>query len=298
MKKFLVKATLAVCGTFAVVYAGLVFINNRNVAPTEQSRVRGSFAAAVDWLSVNRQQILQQNNVALWWMIQRSAEISRNPRLGSLFEEYRARYLERGRNIWRPMFYPGRWVVVESNDAAEFDDYQLHFLYAINCDPELATRPLILAQLDPSYCDAHPFRPACASHQLMGLRFMQRARCGDPRATEDAIRQLQTRVSRQLTWDPRVVDVYLQRVLMLTESGARNALKPVWLDRVLKAQQSDGGWAGIDSMLSLMDGKLSFGFDARGITFRPPVSDFHATAQGLLLMSLLLEGPSETGKSD
>lgn len=196
------------------------------------------------------------------------------------------------------MFYPGHWVVVGSNDQTGLHDYQLHFLYAINCDPELATRPLILAQLDPTYCDTHPFRPACATHQLMGLRFMQRARCGEPRATEDAIRQLQTRVSRQLTWDPRVVDVYLRRVLLLMESGARNAVKPVWLERILKAQQRDGGWAAIDSVLSLMDRKLSFGFDARGITFQPPVPNFHATAQGLLLMSLLLEGLSETDASD
>jgi hypothetical protein len=121
----------------------------------------------------------------------------------------------------------------------------------------------------------------------MGFRLMQQHGCGDPLATQEAVTALQHRIRRQLTWDPRVVDVYLQRVLMLVESGATSDVKPIWLHRLLDAQHTDGGWGGIDTLLVLPAGN-SIGFDARGLTFSKSPSNFHATAQGVWLMSLLL----------
>lgn len=151
--------------------------------------------------------------------------------------------------------------------------------------------------MDPGYCDSHFFCPACTTHQLIGFRMMQQSGCGDPLATQQAVAALQQRIHRQLTWDPRVVDVYIQRVLTLVESGAVSSVKPVWLQRILAAQHPDGGWGGIDPLLALPTGK-GIGFDARGFTFAAAKSNFHATAQGIWLMSLLLAKGQSVQVSD
>lgn len=286
MKKALPRLMLLAFGLLAALYAGLFYSNNRDRAWPEQADIEASFTAGVGWLVAHREKILEHGNPALWWMVQQAAGQSQDPALLALFADYHSRYLERGRNIWRPLFYPGRWEPITSAELADLPDYNLHFLYAISCDPELAQQPRIQAQLNADYCDRYPWRPACVTHQMMGFRFMQRAECGDAQATAAAVSQLHARIIRQLTWDPRVVDVYLQRVLMLVESGVQQRVKPVWLHRVLDAQLADGGWSAIDPLISL-PGNVGMGFDARGLTFKPPISDFHATAQGVMLMSLL-----------
>lgn len=295
MKKALLTLTLIALGSLAAGYAALFYANNRENAWPEQTRIRASFSAGVGWLSAHQEEILRHNNSALWWMVQQSAERTRNPTLLALFAEYRRRYLEQGRNIWLPLFFPGRWVPLTQDDTANFDDYQEHFLYAISCDPDLGQSPLIQAQLDTGYCNQYPLRPACVTHQMMGFRMMQRNDCGDAQATAAAIKRLQTRIVRQLIWDPRVVDVYLQRVLMLVETGAKQQVRAVWLNRVLAAQLPEGGWSETDPLLSLPGGHI-LGFDARGLTLKPARPTFHATAQGVWLMGLLLEDETDPGR--
>lgn len=268
-------------------YTTLVARHNRGAAPADTARLQQAFQASVDWLQAREEAILQNDNPALWWMIQQSAELTRHPTLAALFASYEQRYLAGRRGLWRPLFYPGRWSPFRSEDLHGFPDYNLHFIYAISCDAELGESPTVRAQLDPGYCAVRPWRPACATHQLMGFRFMQRSRCGDAQATRAAVDSLQRRIERQATWDPRIVDVYMQRVLMLVESGARDAVKPVWVQHILDAQRPDGGWAGVEPLLALPGGK-ALGFGPRGLSLSAARSDFHVTAQGVFLLSLLL----------
>ena len=95
----------------------------------------------------------------------------------------------------------------------------------------------------------------------------------------------------EATWDFRgVVDSYLQKILMLAESGAAERIKPIWLKRVINAQRIDGGWDDFDEIFPLNSGR-SFGWagwSAHGwMWIHRPKSNFHTTAQGLYLMSLL-----------
>ena len=293
MKKILVKLILAVTILGIAAAAALLFANNRPAERPRPEELRASLEAVIGWVDANREAILKQSNPVLWWMVQHSAEHTGDPRLQALFADYHARYLDNPRNLWVPLFYPGRWVPFRIEDIAHYPDYNLHFIYGIGCDAELAEHPVVAPQLRADFCDRYPLRPACVTHQLMGFRFMQLSGCGDPAATSAAVSELQTRIVRQLTWDPRVVDVYVQRVLMLVESGAAERVKPIWLRRVLDAQRADGGWAGIDPLLEL-GSAASVSFGPRGLAFGPPRSDFHATAQGLLLMSLLTQPASGT----
>jgi len=100
---------------------------------------------------------------------------------------------------------------------------------------------------------------------------------------------VQDGILSELRWDYRVEDAYLQKVWTLIESGRRNEVKPVWVRRILEAQEADGGWTGADIITPLPGGRALFwegGMRPR-MGLRPE-STFHATAQGLYLMALLL----------
>jgi hypothetical protein len=130
----------------------------------------------------------------------------------------------------------------------------------------------------------------------MGVRLAQRRGCFEPDVARQFVSTLQEKVVNQLVWDPRVVDVYIQRVLMLAESGMKQKIKPVWLQRVLDAQLTDGGW---DNFYHLFPINRAYYV---GITYMPTIrprkSNFHATAQGVLLLSLLERTPLTAKPAD
>ena len=274
-------------------YAYLVWQNNRAVAAPRQAELRATFDRSIDWLENNEDTIMTIHNEVLWWMLQQAAQHSADSRLQRLFGKYEEKQLKKAYgNVWRPLFYPGTWTPVRFENIASLPDYNQHFIYAISCDRELEQVPGIMAQNRAGFCDQHRLRPACVTHQLMGIRFLQRSGCGDPDELQDTVVQLQHRIQRQLTWDPRVVDVYLQRVLMLAESGNPDAIKPVWLQSVINAQRPDGGWSGLEPLLPVGNGRyLAIG--SRGFTIVRPASNFHATAQGVLLFSILAHAVTE-----
>lgn len=109
---------------------------------------------------------------------------------------------------------------------------------------------------------------------------------------ESHLAVLRDRVLTQLTWDFRVVDVYMQRVLMLVDTGAIDQVKPVWIRRVVDAQDNEGGWSGFQPLVPMW-GEVSMGFSARVLGVQGNKANFHATAQGVLLISLLLNGQVE-----
>ena len=120
----------------------------------------------------------------------------------------------------------------------------------------------------------------------MGIRLLQGSECGDPAQLDDAVQQLQQRIRKQLLLDPRVVDVYMQRVLMLEESGAGDLVKPVWIWNLVDAQRADGGWGSFDPLVPLGGGRY-FGYGSKFLAIKQLRSSFHMTAQGVLLFSLL-----------
>ncbi len=291
LKKTALAATVLIA-VAAGFYGYLLWQNNRPVQPPDNMEFRHALRAATDWLQRNETRLLPHNNPMLWRMIQRSAELTGDPYLRHLFAAYRARHVRDGRaGVWYPLFVEHAWIPVRYEDIVDLPDYNKLFIYAITCDSDLARQPDIASQLDAGFCGGLRLRPACATHQLMGIRLLQRKGCGEPEALADIVASLQERIRWQLVLDPRVVDVYLQRVLMLVESGAGERVKPVWLRRVLEAQSEDGGWSAGDPLLELPGGRV-VAFSGRGVTIGHLKSDFHATAQGVLLMSLLLYLPS------
>ncbi len=279
---------LSVLLVIVVVYAGLVWNNNRNAEAISKAEIQESFESGVNWLLEHKEKILKISNPMLWWMVQQSATISGDPRLKKLFSRYEVAHLKSRSNIWRPLFYENAWSPIRYETIRDYPYYNKHFLYALNCDKDLEQHSEIRMQNEADFCNRHPLRPACVTHQLMGIRMLQRKNCGDPDKLKNTVLVLQNRITKQLFYDPRVVDVYLQRVLMLIETGAGERVKPVWLREVINAQSEAGGWSGFEPLLPLPGDALALGFSARGISVQNRRDTFHATAQGVMIMSLLL----------
>jgi hypothetical protein len=270
-------------------------------APTD-AELRSSLARAAAWVVANRDSVSRENNPMLWLFVREAGRLSNDSRLTSLASQYQAQWT--GHTVSRFFFdSSGIEQMRESTILlpGDWQDYQRLFAYGATCNLPLRSDPDVIALLSPSGCGSGYvwFRyPWCRTHQLMGLRFVQRNHCEPDQETARTIKSVQDLILSELSWDFRVGDFYLQRVWTLVESGRRNDVKAIWVRRILSAQRSDGGWDGADVIVRLPGGRVVRWQD----TLTPhigsmPASNFHATAQGLYLMALLLNGAAVAGGS-
>ncbi|HJV60984.1 MAG TPA: hypothetical protein VJ743_08545, partial [Albitalea sp.] len=162
--------------------------------------------------------------------------------------------------------------------------------YGMSCEPTLANDEMVRGQMNLGWCSALTARrvlrqPKCVTHQLMGIMLLAQRRCGDATQLAALTRGLQDRIEDEMSLDIVMRDEYLQRVLMLYWTGVPEQVKPVWLRRVLRAQQPDGSWR----------------YDAQWTTPAPDepgdvVTGFHATAQGMLIVALALQQAAVQGR--
>lgn len=270
-------------------YAALVTSNNIGAEPPDRAGIAASLEQSLSWIDANRDQLLRQNNPMLWWMIRRAAETSGDVRLQLIYRDYLNRFIRsQPYSPWRPLFDAGLVSLERSLTVEALPDYNQYIIYGLTCDQTLGQTHTIQQQMATGFCRRHhPISPACVTHQMMGLYFRQQSQCGDIDTLERQMGDLQDRVVSQLTWDPRVVDIYLQRVLMLVQTGAGIRVEARWLQRILNAQLPDGSWSDFSPAIPLGGGR-AIGFDARGFAVSQTTGGFHTTAQGALLMSLLL----------
>lgn len=223
-------------------------------------------------------------------MIKQAALTSGNDSLNSIYKTYKKNHLDtKPTNLSTPMFdtlYRPR--MPEISTFSSLHDYQVFFFYALSCDTDMGSEPLIQKQLKPGFCSMHYLHPRCITHQLMGLRFMQRYQCGYDNEVRSTIIELQHKVESELTWDFRVTDAYIQRVLMLVDTGAYDKVKPIWIKNVLEAQNNDGGWDDLYPIIQLGNDTV-FAHTSLLPTIKKTRTEFHATAQAIWLLSMLLK---------
>ena len=254
-------------------------------APASAAELRLHWQASQRWMIDHESQVLADGNPMLWRMVRDAAAVSNDAVLADLVRRYRQRFFTR-----EPV---DAWVLLIDPKAAprsltpahlnELPEYMRLFAYGMTCDATLGATDTLRKQLAVGWCSAFAARRVvrqsnCVTHQLMGIALMQQRQCGDPAQVATLTRQLQDHLVDELALDFVVRDVHLQRVLMLYWTGAAERVKPVWLNRVLRAQRSDGGWnyeSSQERWLSNDD--------------EPAQADFHATAQGLLIMALALQ---------
>ncbi len=289
MKKMLTVAAVLVA-VLAMTYGVAVWRNNSAADTVQTPRLEQSLSEATEWLVERGDRLVEREHTILWWMLREAAILTQNEPLASLVGRYRKRWVD-PKPLWRPLFepdvYAGQPVIEEDFDV---EPYQWMFVYGVSCDTALGKSPIIRPQLEPDWCGWSVFTPRCVTHQLLAMRLMQRTSCGDPQQVDALAEHLKDRVEREAIWDPRVTDGYMQRVLMLLESGEAARVKPVWVARILDAQNSDGGWDDLDPLLPL-PGDKALGWTSTVPTLRAEKSTFHATVQGVWIVSLLLAQP-------
>lgn len=289
MKRIFVFILLIIIATACVLF-WQVWENNRKIDPVAVTEIEKHFIKSVSWLESNYADLENTRNPILWWMIKQAATVSHNDTLKNIYSRYKKQHLDtRPPDLSTPMFdkfYRPRMPDITL--LSELQDYQVFFFYAISCDKELASEPVIQKQMKPGFCSLHYLHPRCITHQLMGLRFMQRYQCGYDDTVESTINELQDDVISELIWDFRVGDAYIQRVLMLVDSGAYNSVKPIWIKKILRSQNTDGSWDDLDPVIHLGNEKV-LALTSTLPKIQKIKADFHATAQAIWLLSLLLE---------
>lgn len=278
--------------TLVLVFSGYVILfanNNFGGEKPTASEIEDALQRSIKWLVQNKTAISNENNAMLWWMMAQAWQETQNPELKSLLDNYREKqYQNFLRSPWSYLIYGYKDRINATQVMVSgMPDYNVFFIYGYSCDADLANEPLVQQQKELGFCfKNHPVSPACITHQMMGFRFLQRTGCGAPAEISENIDSLASLIKYQLMFDIRVVDVYLQRVLMLEDSGNQQLINPRWVQRILQYQNADGGWAGFQPVLKISADRY-LGFTTKGLSVGTPKSSFHATIQGVWLMALL-----------
>lgn len=291
-----IAALAALVMVVAVSFIGYhEYDNSRDMPMPSDTELRASFSRASAWILGNRERVLEENNPMLWLFVRDAALLQSEQGLVALAREYQSRHTDH--TLTHYLFDPTgsdqvRYVNITLAD--DVSDYNRLFLYGATCNEGLRDDPMVRSLLTPAACGGGLLwlkSPWCRTHQLMGLRFVQRGHCEPEAETAATLVNVQNLILMELKWDFRVEDAYIQKALTLAESGRRGNLKAVWIRKILDAQRSDGGWDGMD-VIARLPGALIFCWGdgllyPRVLTQRP--STFHATAQALYLMALLLQ---------
>jgi hypothetical protein len=294
IKKFIYSILLLI-GVVLFVYLVGVYLNNRDLPRPGAEIIQQRLERSIQWLVNNEADLLQQANPMLWWMLQESENISHDGRISGLLSKYKQRYPRIRASAWGPLFGEPSRSYLAGYSVNGLPYYNQHFIYALNCAADIAEDILVVEQQNKAnFCHqpGYIYRPACITHQLMGINFLAIKNCGLLSNIDEVMASLQSDIKWQLTFDIRVVDVYLQRVLMLLITGAEEEVKPVWIQQVIDHQLDDGGWGGFVSLLPVSS-ERSLGFSPRIVSIGKEKSDFHATAQGVLILNSLLKNETK-----
>lgn len=307
MKTFAKRAGLMLL-TLALLTLGLcahlIWDGSRQEPQVSRAEQTRSYERARGWLMANERSVLADGNVALWWMLKVAAERAHDEALGKLVQRYLDMLAqgETAQSPWRRLIEPSATFQPLASFPEDLEPYQYFYYHAATCQavPAGDDHPDTAVYLAGNTC-----RPmlskvwlgdrVCTSHQLMGLKLFQQSGCQTTQDLPKIEASLLDDIREQLTLAPMYQDAYIQRVLMIKWFGADHQIKPVWLRRIIQAQGEDGGWTGARLfpqwprwaqpwVVKYVQLKLT-GRDPQEAI---PVSTFHATAQGLLLMALSL----------
>lgn len=279
------------------------WLANRPSEPPSKEIMTASLNKAKQWLRVNESRVLADGNSALWWMIQDAGRRSGDVYLQSLPSKAIARHFSGADAMepWRRMLEPSVEVKAYSRGINHLEEYQRFFHHSLTCLPlEIeggdTSQYLLRDMCSPMLTKVFLTDRVCTTHQLFGLMFIRQTGCPGVPPLAALEHQLLDNVEIQLKWDPIVRDAYIQRLLMLALNDRPHAIKPIWLKRLLSAQEADGGWLGysrIPEVPTWMQPRhwqrLAIGSEVAKSGAKPDEIDFHATAQAILLLTILTQ---------
>lgn len=290
----IILALLSIAGT-------ALWLGNRETAAPPLAEREQAYQRAVAWVRNHESEILKEHNSALWWFIQTTAERTGDVYLMGLMRRYEAVATHEGlvRLPWWRMMQPKADVLLNVVPLEPLEPYQRFLYHGVTCQPVALEEGDTHAFLDKRACRPAATQvllkdPACTTHQLIGVMLLDRMACSSTSDLSALQTDLLDDIEWQMHWDVVVKDAYFQRVMMLMWQGKPEQFRAVWLKRVLLAQQADGGWVGgrqfpeLPSWMQpwLIRSKLAAWWPSR--FHAGGGSDFHATAQGLLITALAI----------
>lgn len=277
---------------------------NADAEPVPPALAREAFNRSVVWLTSHEQQVLGDGNAALWWMVRTAAERTGDPALQALVKRSVALVYtgDNTRSPWRRLVEPQASIEPRDSLLEGLLPYQRFYYYAATCRPVEADRSGMGSQdfLETNVCQPMWRKVlvgdnVCTTHQLLGIRMARGSGCGLAPQVANLEANLLEDIERQLQLDPVFRDAYIQRVLTMYWVAGPQHVKPIWVRRVLEAQRADGGWSGDRFLLGLPDWLQPATFRRWMSVIMPsrftaaqPESEFHPTAQGMLLMALAM----------
>ncbi len=284
--KILSVGTLILLLLVASLYFYFVYKNNLDIKEPTSVEIETALDGSINWILDNQDELLNVNNPALWWFLYESANLTNNRELAQLVSKYRNTTLDKN-TVWAGYFKRTPPILYVTGMLNHIEKYQKFFIYGLTCDSDLGDEADIHEQLDINFCNWKPYYSSCSTHQLMGIRLLQTKNCNNQKLYRQLSKQLINVIEEQIVWDPRVGDVYMQRVLMLLESGHAEKVKPTWIRQILQEQRSNGAWANFYRLINITD-TIEFGFGYKFPEIRSqPKASFHTTAQAIYVLSLI-----------
>lgn len=291
----------------ALIWGALASHGGRSVPAPSLTERRQAYQQAVNWFKNHEAEVMDDGNAALWWMLRLAAERQDDAYLKGLVQRSISQiYVDRNARMpWRRMVEPHAAVVHDPALTVGLTPYQSFFYHAVTCAPVAMDAG---AQTTAQFLAENACRPmatkvfgrdnVCSTHQLMGVELVRQMGCAVTPETKRVRAELLSDVQLQMQLDPLFKDAYIQRVLMLYWLSGPQAVKPIWLQQVFAQQRSDGGWSG-DRVFQIAPSwfqpwvfrQVWHKFWPSNFPPKEPQSDFHATAQGLLLAALSLQDP-------
>ena len=198
-------------------------------------RLESATELGTNWLDANAVAITQ--NPALVYMVADMANMSGSRRLQHIVDLYLSDPFVPPRFIWRRVVDEKAEVRPPTRAELDYDqEYQRWILYG--------SAPHLVQLTEAERADM--FSPdkyiwGKRTHQLSAL-LLYRKRGTNTESVEPLINHLCGGIAFEADWDVRVTDLYLQRVAFLLLAGRPDLVKPRWVERILAAQEAEGGW--------------------------------------------------------
>lgn len=279
------------------------WLASRPAEPVTKEALIASRQRAMQWLHAHEDRVLADGNTALWWMLQDAGRRSGEIDLQNLTRKALAIHFSGSNQMepWRRMLEPRAQINAHAQGLAKLEDYQRFFHHSLTCQPlslkEGDTSQFLVRDMcAPMFLKVTLADPVCTTHQLFGLVFIRQTGCTGVPPLDGLENELLNDVRLQLTFDPLVRDPHIQRLLMLALHGRSDEIRPIWLQRMLQAQESDGGWLGRSYIPELPEWLQphylrDLFVKKRSNNGEHPSDgfDFHATAQAILLLTILTQ---------
>ncbi|MDC3332720.1 hypothetical protein OAV62_00600 [bacterium] len=287
---------------------GSVVNNNIGIDAPSKAELEKSLSRSILWVKDNKLSLLKVPNYILWYRVKRVADLTHDQELLAIYLEFEKKYLgtytqKVDNRVWLPLVYESRRSLIGPGEIQGFPSYLQHWIYGLHCSEALSEIDVIKKQHKGDFCGAYLINPTCTAHQMSGVLFIEKNQCKVDFDLPSLKSELQNHLRDLLVYDFRLVDIYFQRALKLIESGSSDTLKGRWLERIVNAQQPDGGWANFDPVVYIGDGRyIGYGHASsrtgkpggdkswlKGVSVGEVHSTFHATVQSMMLIALLLE---------